>query len=201
MPQNKPDWQETKPLGKVTCSSYDCERDLHCFRRKSPRNKSYRNGRCVACNVSLIDWERLDRHDLSDSVYTVDALKNEYIRHFYWHKTVDERTVNHARRKGSVLLTQAVRARLDKYLRPPSAAIFRDGAQTPLSGNIIFYAQHATATCCRKCVELWHGIDRNRLLSTEELSYMADLIMLYIKERLPGLSSDPKKLPALDKKN
>jgi hypothetical protein len=155
----------------------------------------------VACDVSLIDWERLDRHDLSDVVNTVDALKNEYIRHFFWHMTVDERAMNHAKRKGSILLTQAVRARLDKYLRPPSEAIFRDGAQTPRSGNIIFYAQHATATCCRKCLELWHGIDRKRFLSTEELSYMTDLITLYIKERLPGLGSDPEKVPTLRKKN
>src|SRR5687768_15492290 len=130
MAQDKPDWQETKPLGTVTCSSHECEQDLHCFRRKSPRDKSYRNERCVACNVNLIDWERLDRHDLSDSAYTVAALKKEYIRHRYWHKPVDERAINHAKRKGSILLDQAVRGRLDKHLRPPSEAIFRDGAQT-----------------------------------------------------------------------
>lgn len=197
MAEDNPDWQETKPLGTITCSSYNCEQDLHCFRQKRPRDKSYRNGRCVACNVSLIDWERLDRHAISDSGYTVNALKNEYIRHSYWHKTVDERAINHARRKGLVLLSEAVIKRLEKYLRPPSAAIFRDGTQTPLSGNIIYYAQHATATCCRKCAEEWHGIDRKRALTTEELGYMADLIMLYIKERLPGLTTDGEKVPAL----
>ena len=26
-------WNEEKPLEKVTCTSYDCERDLHSFLR------------------------------------------------------------------------------------------------------------------------------------------------------------------------
>lgn len=25
-------------------------------------------------------------------------------------------------------------------------------------GNIVFYAQHAVAACCRNCIEVWHGI-------------------------------------------
>jgi len=26
------------------------------------------------------------------------------------------------------------------------------------SAEIVHYAQHATAACCRKCIEYWHGI-------------------------------------------
>ncbi len=36
-----------------------------------------------------------------------------------------------------------------------------DGRQTPREGNTIFYAQHATASCCRTCIEYWHGIPKN----------------------------------------
>src|SRR3989454_6847476 len=36
----------------------------------------------------------------------------------------------------------------------------RDGYQTQRerSAEIVHYAQHATAACCRKCIEYWHGI-------------------------------------------
>ena len=55
------DWRQDGPLGKVTCSSSLCEKDLHCFKRKRPGDRSYRNGTCVSCNLDLIDWERLIR--------------------------------------------------------------------------------------------------------------------------------------------
>jgi len=33
-----------------------------------------------------------------------------------------------------------------------------DGRQTPYRGHPVFVAQHATATCCRTCLERWHDI-------------------------------------------
>lgn len=65
-----------------------------------------------------------------------------------------------------------------------------DGRQTPKSGNALFYAQHATATCCRKCVEEWHGIPRGVPLSQETVSYFTELLMLFVGERLPELEED-----------
>lgn len=186
----QPEWQKIKPLGKITCSSYACERDLHCFIRRRPRNSSYRNGRCIACNVDLIDWQRLDKHDLSDSAYTVGCLERELVRHLYWHKTLDVKAVTQARKKGIQQLRKDARKRLAKSVGPPRTQIFRDGTQTPTSGNILFYAQHATATCCRRCIEAWHAIDRNSPLTEEQLSYMVNLIMLFIRKRLPELAID-----------
>ncbi len=31
-----------------------------------------------------------------------------------------------------------------------------DGRQTPMRNHPAFIAQHATATCCRGCLEKWH---------------------------------------------
>ena len=59
-----------------------------------------------------------------------------------------------------------------------------DGRQTPLEGKLIYYAQHATASCCRKCIEEWHGINRNVSLSNEQIIYLVELIMIYMKNRL-----------------
>ncbi len=76
---------------------------------------------------------------------------------------------------------------LNKYINKPHKDNDWDGRQTPFTGNLIYYAQHATATCCRKCAEEWHGINRDRPLTKEEINYMVDLIMLYIKKRVPDL--------------
>jgi hypothetical protein len=51
-----------------------------------------------------------------------------------------------------------------------------DGKQTPWRGHPVFTAQHATATCCRGCLEKWHGIERGRELTGEEVAYVVDVL-------------------------
>lgn len=187
MATNKADWREVGPLGEVRCSSHDCERDLHCFRRQRPIKQSYRNGKCFACGADLIDWNRIDKKNLKDVDYTIQAIQYEMIRHVYWHQTIDEKAMALARKKGPQQLRQDAEKRIIKYVSPASKEIFRDGTQTPYRGKLIYYAQHATATCCRLCAEEWHGIDRNRPLNQDEIKYMIDLIMLYMNKRVPDL--------------
>ncbi|HKC27410.1 MAG TPA: DUF4186 family protein, partial [Jatrophihabitans sp.] len=40
-----------------------------------------------------------------------------------------------------------------KRLAPAQPA--KDGKQTPYRGHPVFVAQHATATCCRTCLQRW----------------------------------------------
>lgn len=108
-------------------------------------------------------------------------------RHHFWHKKIDGKAIDHASRKGEEGLRIWARKRLIKYVRLPSKELFRDGTQTPLHGNIVFYAQHATACCCRKCMEEWYGIDKDRHLTDEEIDYFTELIMIYIHDRLVDL--------------
>ena len=51
-----------------------------------------------------------------------------------------------------------------------------DGKQTPMRGHPVFVAQHATATCCRGCLEKWHGIARGKALSETECDYVLAVI-------------------------
>lgn len=51
-----------------------------------------------------------------------------------------------------------------------------DGRQTPWRNHPIFVAQHATATCCRGCLEKTHEIERGRELTGEELDYVLRVI-------------------------
>ena len=57
-----------------------------------------------------------------------------------------------------------------------------DGKQTPFSGHPVFTAQHATATCCRQCLERWHKIPRGRTLTEKEIIYVIDTILFWLED-------------------
>jgi len=39
----------------------------------------------------------------------------------------------------------------------------------------VFIAQHATATCCRRCLARWHGIPAGRTLTDDEITWIVDV--------------------------
>lgn len=55
-----------------------------------------------------------------------------------------------------------------------------DGKQTPFRGHPAFIAQHATATCCRGCLEKWHGIERGRALTDAEQAHVVAAIARWL---------------------
>lgn len=59
-----------------------------------------------------------------------------------------------------------------------------DGKQTPMKGHPVFIAQHATATCCRGCLEKWHKIPKGKELTKEQVDYIVKLIMTWINKEL-----------------
>ena len=63
------------------------------------------------------------------------------------------------------------------------ASIPNDGKQTPMRGHPVFKAQHATACCCRGCLEKWHGIKAGTELSAEQQSEIVDILMEWIKRQ------------------
>jgi hypothetical protein len=185
------EFKKPPPLD-IKCTSSDCDNDLHCFKQLKKMTPDQR-GKCRACGADLVDWKRLHRRDKGDAEHTFEALQHELIRHHFFHRPVDDRAMRHAQRKGRIALKDAARDRLRKYLavaEPP-----RDGRQTPLEGNAIYYAQHATATCCRTCLEYWHDINKGRPLTDAELEYCAALVDLFLDDKLPDLADDPIKVP------
>lgn len=101
-----------QPLG-ITCTSTDCDNGLHCFRQTTKMRREGKRGMCRECGVSLVDWPRVKRRDLSDIDYTFAALQHELIRHHFWHTEIDQRAVNHARRKGRLGMRKAALHRVD----------------------------------------------------------------------------------------
>jgi hypothetical protein len=59
---------------------------------------------------------------------------------------------------------------IDIRLAPAHPA--NDGKQTPWRGHPVFVAQHATATCCRGCLEKWHKIPKGRPIDAAEREHI-----------------------------
>lgn len=64
------------------------------------------------------------------------------------------------------------------------AIISNDGKQTPMKGHPVFIAQHATATCCRGCINKWHKFPKNTVLTQTQQDYIVGLIMEWIKRQI-----------------
>ncbi|HEX9669963.1 MAG TPA: DUF4186 family protein, partial [Thermoanaerobaculia bacterium] len=149
-------------------------------------------GKCRACGASLVDWRRMHAKNLSDAEHTFATLRLETIRHHFWHIPLSLYAINYARRKGKVALRAAAIRQIQQ--RVGQATNYRDGFQTPRENsahaNAIDYAQHATACCCRICIDEWYGVPRGRELTRSEVEYFADLAMLYLDSRIPDLAPD-----------
>ena len=65
-----------------------------------------------------------------------------------------------------------------------SAVIANDGKQTPFRGHPVFVAQHATACCCRGCLEKWHRIPQGRELSAEEQTYILRVLERWLRPQM-----------------
>ena len=84
----------------------------------------------------------------------------------------------YAVRLGEETLRTHAEELIGKRLVP--ADIPNDGKQTPMRGHPVFVAQHATATCCRGCLEKWHGIPKGRALTENERDAIVDILMRWI---------------------
>ena len=60
----------------------------------------------------------------------------------------------------------------------------KDGRQTPYRGHPVFVAQHATATCCRRCLARWHDIPAGEPLTPEQSAYVVDVLLGWIGQQL-----------------
>jgi hypothetical protein len=195
--------KERRPLPKIEknreCLKTDCKRDLHCFRQeKRRRPKQILTGQgCYSCGVDLVDWEMVYQRNIENAQETFQYMRKEWIRNKYWTQKIDSKAFQSAKKIGKNNLQVAIEKRLISSVG--GAHPFRDGGQTPMDGNILYYAQHATACCCRKCIEYWHGIQAGKELTKAEILYLGHLMHLYINDRLPNLNEVGEKVPRKNK--
>lgn len=165
----------------------DCTKELHTY-YKSPHNEG---GviLCSKCKSKSVHWHLTKSRDITRIQQVIIELKKEWWRNFWWQVPIKEDDLLKALELPMEKLQKRVEKRISSsvgrvYVFNGKIQPFNDGYQTPYSGNIIYYAQHAMATCCRFCIDYWHGIPRGRELSTEEIKYLAFLTSYYVEKRL-----------------
>jgi hypothetical protein len=103
---------------------------------------------------------------------------------------LQEKERDYLHRKGmSEVLTHAADF-IAKRLAP--AAPVNDGKQTPWRNHPVFVAQHATATCCRGCLQKWHTIPKGRALTAEEQQYIVNVIGAWLSQD-GGVAAEKKR--------
>jgi hypothetical protein len=181
-----------KPIDplKLTCTKTDCQNDLHAFRPDKKTIKHHAEGECVGCHQKLVDFEQTRRRDLGEVDETFEQMKREYVRHWFWSNRLNAVAHRRALTKGPAATEAEMRKRLRTAIG--GAKPFRDGFQTPIDDpkNIVYWAQHATASCCRRCVEYWHGIPRGQELTESEIDYLLRLAMKFIEQKMAQSSGD-----------
>ncbi len=118
-----------------------------------------------------------------DSVFGTlfDRLARSKFRSSFSLKAVDRAYVEE---KGMDTIRSHAQDFVRKRLAP--VEISNDGKQTPMKGHPVFLAQHATATCCRGCLEKWHRIPKGCELSEEQQEYVVDVLMEWIERQMKG---------------
>jgi len=173
---------------KIKCGSTKCDEGLHCYSRWMERaeRKYHKKSVCYECGDSSIDWERMYKKDIKDSKHTFNALNKELIRYVFWKMKIDKLAIEKALKMNKRELRDESKKKLKQRI---GKLTDWDGQQTPLGkDNIINYAQHATATCCRQCLAAWHNIAMEHELSEVELDFCTNLVMKFIEERIQNIA-------------
>ena len=79
-----------------------------------------------------------------------------------------------------------VRRHAEDFVRTKLAPAepLNDGKQTPTHGHPVFRAMHATACCCRGCLNKWYKVPKNRALTPAQQEKIVNLIMAWIEKQL-----------------
>lgn len=83
--------------------------------------------------------------------------------------------------KGEETIKRHARDFVKIKLSPAEPA--NDGKQTPMSGHPVFKAMHATACCCRGCMEKWYRVPQHRELTEKEQEAVVSLLMAWLRRQ------------------
>ncbi len=94
---------------------------------------------------------------------------------------LSKKELQYLRDTGLETIGQHAREFIERRLAPAQPP--NDGKQTPMRNHPVFVAQHATATCCRRCLERWHGIPRGVELSAGQINYVMTVILDWLQRQ------------------
>ena len=140
---------------------------------------------------NLVDWEEMWLRDAPDTDKFA-FLQTEWIRHFFFNVPITPSIEEHAQSHGLIGLAGTAERQLrDKRMLTFGSPRW-DSYQTPmLRGNIVHWARHAVACCCRQCLSYWHNVPLTQTLNADDVEYLKRLTMKYIRLRLPDIKDEP----------
>ncbi|HST52683.1 MAG TPA: DUF4186 domain-containing protein, partial [Pyrinomonadaceae bacterium] len=125
-----------------------------------------RNGQGVGL---ILNGDNMNAVRDLDEVFA-ELSKSDFRRRF----RLGGKDAEYLRAKGLPVVMEHAADFIAKRLAP--AEPLNDGRQTPWKGHPVFVAQHATATCCRGCLQKWHAIPKGRELDAEEQRHVLSAI-------------------------
>ncbi|TDX04024.1 DUF4186 family protein [Kribbella sp. VKM Ac-2566] len=187
---------------KIACTMTSCRNGRHCLdfmRRPHKDSAAVAPGSCRDCGAPVITMP-----DSGDQQYgspeqllqTCMDQQHELIRAHYWNVPIDRWAYNQALRLGRIELQRRIEQRVIDALT--STDIWA-GRAAAYSKNIVAYAQHATATCCRSCAAYWHGLPRDRSIqpSAAQLEHAVWAAQAWLAIRLPDLPTHGQSIGAI----
>jgi hypothetical protein len=93
---------------------------------------------------------------------------------------LEKKELEYLQKKGMTEVLEQAAEFVEKRLAPASP--LNDGKQTPWRNHPVFVAQHATASCCRGCLQKWHEIPKGRELTVEEQHYIVSVIREWMSQ-------------------
>jgi hypothetical protein len=114
--------------------------------------------------------------------------RSNFRRQFRLH----QREQDYLQRKGLAVILEHGAEFIAQRMAPAHPP--QDGRQTPWRGHPIFIAQHATGTCCRRCLHRWHGIPPGQLLSTPEQDYILTVLATWLRRQTDSDDKHPGKV-------
>ncbi len=112
----------------------------------------------------------------------MDILDNLAKSNFRNKFKLKEKDIKYIKEKGIEVIYSHACDFIRERIAP--AIIKNDGKQTPMKNHPVFIAQHATATCCRNCIQKWHKFPKGVELTEEQQKYLVSVIMEWIKRQL-----------------
>ena len=102
--------------------------------------------------------------------------RSKYRSSFY----LTQKEKQYIEQKGMDVIRAHARDFVQQRLAPAEPE--NDGKQTPMHGHPAFKAMHATACCCRGCLNKWYHVPLHRELTESEQERIVNLMMAWIRK-------------------
>ncbi|MCR5150910.1 MAG: DUF4186 domain-containing protein [Clostridiales bacterium] len=81
--------------------------------------------------------------------------------------------------------TAVIKQHAEDFVRQKLAGAepVNDGRQTPMHGHPVFKAMHATACCCRGCLNKWYKVPLHKELTETQQMKIVNLLMAWIERK------------------